>query len=162
MAATIIVEDGTQVTNANSYISTSYLSTYADERNITVSAAEPEDLLIQAMDYIEQLDFKGYKYTESQSLVWPRSDVLVDGYEVDVDEIPTLLKEAQAEVALSVDAGNGPLDNVDRKKKRVKVGDLEVEYTDNSASDVVVQKIHNKLRKLLKSAYGSSFSVNRA
>lgn len=162
MAATITVEDGTQVTGANSYVTTAELSTYADERGVTISAAEQEDLLIEAMDYIESQSFKGYKLTETQALQWPRGDVLVDGYYIDTDEIPTLLKEAQMESALAIDAGNSPIANIERKKDRVVVGEIEVEYSSSSSSQVILQKVDLKLRKLIKNGGGSSFSVIRA
>lgn len=162
MAATIVVEDGTQVSGANSYITEAELATYASDRGVTV-AGTAAILIIEAMDYIESLSYKGYKLTETQPLVWPRGDVLVDGYYIDQDEIPQLLKDAQAEVCLAIDADNGPLDNVERQTKREQVGEIEVEYMDGSSSTTLVRKINAKLQKLLSGGLtGLSFKVGRA
>ena len=85
------------------------LTDYADERGVSISAAESEDLLIKAMDYSESLNFKGVK---NQELQWPLADVEIDGYYVNDDTIPIELKEAEVQIALSI----------------------EIEYTDGSAS----------------------------
>lgn len=162
MAATIIVEDGSRVSGANSYVTVAELTTYADERGVTISAAEEEDLLIEAMDYLESLDYIGYRYTEDQALEWPRADaVKYKIYWYEVTEIPQDLKDAQCEIALAIDAGNGPLDNLERKTTRKKVGDIEVEYAAGSNSDVVVRKINAKLKNLILGA-GNAFTVSKA
>lgn len=163
MVATIIVETGARVTGANSYISVANFQTYVSDRGLTITGTE-EDLLIQAMDYLESLDYVGYRYTEDQTLEWPRADAVKKRiYWYDVDEIPQELIDAQCEVALAIDAGNGPIDNVARATKREKVGELEVEYKDNSASTVVVRKINAKLQRLLAhKSSGISFVVGKA
>lgn len=163
MVATIIVETGARVAGANSYISVANFQTYASDRGITISGTE-EDLLIKAMDYLESLDYIGYRYTEDQALEWPRSDAVKKRiYWYDIDEIPQELIDAQCEVALAIDAGNGPIDDVARATKREKVGDLEVEYKDNSASTVVVRKINAKLKRLLVAgSAGLDFIVSKA
>lgn len=163
MAATIIQETGAGLSNANSYITVAELTTYADERGVTISAAEEEDLLIQAMDYLESLDYIGYRYTEAQALEWPRAEAVKKKiYWYDVDEIPQELKDAQCEIALAIDAGNSPLANVDRRTTREKVGELEIEYSDGSASAVLVRKINAKLKNLLVNGGGSGFTVRKA
>jgi hypothetical protein len=147
--ATIVVEDGTGLTNSNSYVSEAELTTYATDRGVTISGTNAV-LLIQSMDYIESQDFKGYKYTEEQALQWPRGNVSIDGYLIDVDEIPTLLKEAQMETALSIDAGNNPMATVGRATKREKVDVIEVEYMDNAAESVYITAAETKLTKLVQ------------
>ena len=77
--ATIIVEDGSVVAGANSYVTEAELTTYAADRGITLTAAT-DVLLIKAMDYIESLSFIGTKFSEGQSLQWPRSNVYIDGF----------------------------------------------------------------------------------
>ena len=64
--ATIVVEDGSGKTDSNSYIDEAGLTTYATDRGITLTAADDAAkaaLLIQAMDYIEQKNFKGLELT---------------------------------------------------------------------------------------------------
>ena len=156
--ATIVVEDGTGKTNSNSYISEADFGTYATDRGITVSGTAAV-LLIQAMDYIEQQPFKGWKYTDDQALQWPRGGVSIDGYYVDVDEMPVLLQDALCEVALGIDAGNNPLASQDRMTKREKVGDIEVEYSDSSRATTYLVAAESKLQKLLKSGSGGISAV---
>jgi len=161
MSATIVVEDGTGKTDSNSYISEADFGTYATDRGVTV-AGTAAVLLIQAMDYIEQQNYQGYKQSKEQALLWPRNDVYIDGYYLDTDVIPTLLKDALCEVALGIDAGNNPLASLDRTTKREKVGDLEVEYTDGAREQVYLQAAEVKLTKLLApGAGGISASVIR-
>lgn len=145
---TITVETGAIVTNANSYISTADFTTYATARGYSlVSGAET--LLIQAMDYLESQRFIGVKYTEDQALQWPRSGAYIDGYLFAYDDIPQQLINAQCEIAMAIDAGNGPLEDISKQTKREKVGPLEVEYATGAAPFTINRKITNALWKLL-------------
>ncbi len=159
--ATIIVEDGTGVTGANSYISEADLATYATDRGITITGTSAI-LLIQAMDWLEGQSFIGFKFTDDQPLLWPRAGVWLDNFLLSTDEIPQELIDGLAETALSIDSGTGPLNNVARETKRTKVGTLEVEYMDNADSAITVLTAHNKLRKLLTgTGQGIEFEVYR-
>lgn len=147
---TITVEDGTGLTNSNSYASEAELTAYATARGVTIAGTEAI-LLIQAMDYIESQDFKGDKYSSTQALQWPRINVVVDSYYLDRDTLPVLLREAQMEVALSIDGGTNPMSNVGRATKMEKVDVIEVEYMDNAAESVYLMAAETKLKKLVKS-----------
>lgn len=157
--ATIVVEDGTVVSGANSYITAAELDTYASDRGKTISGTQA-DLLIQAMDYLEAQPFKGIKYSRDQAVQWPRVDVVVDNYYIDSDEIPQLLKDAQAEIAIAIDEGYSPFARIDRTTKREQVDVIEVEYADGGNANPIVQTINLKLAKLLKGG-GSAYSVIR-
>ena len=157
--ATIVVEDGSQVSGANSYASEAELATYAADRGVTISGTAAV-LLIQAMDYIEGHDFIGMKYSDSQSLLWPRYGVYLFGYYVSTDSIPELLKEALMEVALGIDAGNNPLSSLDRSVKKEKVGPVEVEYMDGARDSVYLRAAEAKLHKLLRNS-GATADVTR-
>lgn len=145
----LIQEDGTGKEDAQTYATAAELSTYATLRGLTVSGTA-EDLLAQAMDYIEAQPFKGNKGSKAQALQWPRTGVVVDSYAINSNEIPQLLKDAQMEAALSIDGSVNPLSNIDRATKKEKLADLEVEYMDGSSETIVVRKIAAKLDKLLK------------
>lgn len=153
--ATIVVEDGTIVTGANSYLSEADLTTYATDRGITLSGTTAV-LLIQAMDYIESQPFKGTKSTSGQSLQWPRYGVWVDSYYVESTTIPQLLKDALAEIAIGIYGGNNPLANEDRETIREKVGDIEVEYSPGARAKTYLAAAETKLKKLLR---GGEFGV---
>jgi len=149
--ATIIVEDGTGKTDSNSYISEADFETYATDRGITLTGVSAE-LLIRAMDYIESIKYKGWKYTDAQALQWPRGDVYIDGYSVSVTTIPQLLKDALCEVSIGIDDDADPLGNEDRQTKKEKVGDIEVEYMDGSRNYTYLKGAHSKLTKLISGA----------
>jgi hypothetical protein len=156
----LIIEDGSIVENANSYVTEAELILYASARDITVDPADAEVLIVKAMDYIESLDFVGVKSTRDQGLQWPRFNVVIDDYLVSTDEIPQELKTSVFEVALSILNNEDPLANVERTKTEVKVGSLQVKYADGSTR-TIVKRISSALRKLLRSGSGSSFEVKR-
>lgn len=99
----LTIENGTGVAGANSYISVTDARTYAAARGLTLPATEGavEVLLTKALDYIEALrgEFQGIKTASTQALQWPREGAYLDGYELDVDEIPDVLPDAQAQLA---------------------------------------------------------------
>lgn len=159
--ATIIVEDGTIVAGANSYITEIELDTYAADRGVTVVGTKAQ-LLISAMDYIESLSYQGQIIQYTQPLQWPRGGVVIDGYSVPITTIPQLLKDALAETALAIDAGNSPIGDVERVKDQVTVGTISVTYSKSAASTTIVRKISTKLKKLLSAGNtGFSFEVDR-
>lgn len=158
MSATIVVEDGTEVSGANSYVTTAELATYADERGVTITGTAA-DLLIQAMDYLEQQNFKGVKNTSTQALQWPRYNVYIDSYYVTSTTIPQLLKDAECEIALAIDAGNNPLATIDRVARKEKVGPIEVEYAAGASDSVYIKAAEWKLRKLLAGGRFTMFTV---
>ena len=167
--ATIIVEDGSGVPNANSYVSVAELQQYADDRGIEL-VGDLSQLIINAMDYIESLNYKGVKKDKNQSLKWPRKYVIIDGYSgcgcsyFPDDEIPSLLKKALMATAVAVDQGNSPLAVVDRAVKREQVDVISVEYMDNASSSIIDPTINAALAPLLDGFGGSSlqFKVGKA
>lgn len=155
---TIIVEDGSIVSNANSYVTIAELEAYATARGVTITSAELQ--LTKSMDYIERLSFIGVKSTQDQSLQWPRYNVIIDGYYLDSNVIPNELKNAQIETAMSIFAGTDPLADIPRQKKSATVGAVSVEYQ-GTQSTTIVRKINTALSKLLVSNNGISFPVMR-
>ncbi len=145
----IIIEDGTIVSGANSYVTVDELETYADDRGITLTG-DPEQLLIQAMDFLESLNYIGIKKDKDQDLQWPRCGVYIDGYCFPNDEIPKELKKSQLSVAVSIDQGNGPLSVVERTTKSETVGPISVTYMDDASSTNIDRNISANLRKLLR------------
>jgi len=132
----VIVEDGSIVANANSYIDEAYARAYASARGVTlpVDDAELDILLIKAMDYLEgkRAEYQGDKTDPlNQELQWPRTDVKIDCVEIDADFMPKELKQAQAQ--LSIELFNGidiqPTQSGGFVKKEV-VGPIETEYSE--------------------------------
>jgi len=163
--ATIIVEDGSNVAGANSYVTVVEFTQFCSDRNITIvnTYGDESQLLIQAMDYFEQQPFKGIKNVETQALQFPRSDLWIDSYLEPSDQIPKLVKDAQITIAVSFMQDYSPLSTVDRVAKREKVDVLEVEYMDNASATPILRSIGNIMRKLVTSStFGSNFATIRA
>lgn len=154
----IIVENGSIVTGANSYVSGTELTTFATARGVTLVSGT-ETLLIQAMDYIENLNFKGMKLRYDQGLQWPRTDVWIDGFFNTTNNIPIQLKNGLMQTAIAIDQGNGPLIDMPRRTTHERVGELEVTYSDGASSVVLNRQITNALQKLLTNGTGASSVV---
>lgn len=109
----LIVEDGTVVSGAESYISVADADTYWAKRNnstwASASTTEKEAALRHACKYLDQqYSWIGSRIEAFQPLNWPRVldipqstswlniEVLVEG----IYTVPTALKDAQCELAL--------------------------------------------------------------
>jgi len=148
--ATITQEDGTGLANATSYATEAELAAYNTERAVTLTGTygTPSEILIKAMDYLESFKFIGTKGSDSQSLQWPRWGAVKDGYEIASDSIPLLLKEAQMEIAISIDGGTNPLVNTARETIEEKVGEISVKYSPSAHAVEYLTAAHTKLNKL--------------
>lgn len=130
---TIIVEDGTGVPNANSYVDVAYARTFADD----VGLVFPSDddalarLLLGSMAYIEAQPFQGFASTPTQSLQWPRTGVFVNGYAVPSNTIPIQLKQAQVQAAFMVSEGTDLNPTIDAGLiTKETVGPIETDYSE--------------------------------
>jgi hypothetical protein len=131
----LIVEDGTGLANAESYISTIYARTYHAARGnaawADLTVAEMEEALRKATDYmVSEYRFRwvGDRVKITQALDWPRGGVL----NVDVDDIPEEVKKACAEFALK--SLSGPLlEDLSQSVIAKSVGSLSVSYDRNSS-----------------------------
>ena len=141
-----IVEDGTNVADANSYVTVEYADAYlAFKSNDTAwqeqDTVDKQDYLCWATRLLDQrANFEGrptYRSdTVAQALRWPRTGVLDrDGFLLAPDAIPAPIKAATVEIAwhlfsqqvdpsLLSSMGQGAL-------KRVKADVVEVEYFTN-------------------------------
>lgn len=154
----LIVENGTIVPNADSYVSVADYEAWADARGFEYDDTVIEGQILRAMDYIETLRFIGQKSTKAQPLQFPRVGVVVDGFELDFNDIPEQLKKAVFESVKAESEGVSQLANVERRTAREKVGEIEVEYAQNSNSVTSVIAINRALHKLIAPA----FLVSRA
>lgn len=136
----LIVEDGTGVVDANSYVTTAELRAYAALRGATLPAADPdlEPLAVRAFDFIETYAerFLGTPTYPGKSS-WPRSSTDEDGVVTGVTingavllttDIPSQLKKVQSQLAIDLQT-NDPLAASDgRVTTMEKVGSIEVAY----------------------------------
>lgn len=100
----MIVEDGTGLTDSNSYVSVVFADDYFSARGVsewvTLTTEKKEQALIRATDFIDNVfQWCGKKATVEQALRFPR--VNIRDYEGNViTGVPTCLKQAVCDVAL--------------------------------------------------------------
>lgn len=163
----LVIEDGSIVAGATSYITVVEYNTWADARFGSARATAPADdaaaeqLILRAMDYFEAQSFKGYLVEQTQPLQWPRSWVVIDGYSVDPDEIPKEVKNSLYELAYAEEQGEGELNVLERKVTSEKVGPVAVSYSDSSSSRNSNVAVSSSMKKLLQNS-GGGFAVSRA
>ena len=157
----LVVEDGSEKTNANSYVSVSEADAYhADRGNAAwanASADEKEQALIKATEYLDFRYYgrwKGYKATEDQSLEWPREWVY-DRSGWLLEDIPQRLKDATCEAALrALSEELSPDVSRDQMQRRVTVGPITTEYQDRAPASKQFTKVFRLLRGLVDSPGG--------
>jgi hypothetical protein len=157
----LICEDGSIVTGAESYCTVAFANTYLANRGYTAWDAlddtdQKEPALRKATDYMLAMfkgRWQGEIVDEDQALDWPRYDVVVDGYEVDYTIVPTAVQRACAELAyrastadLSPDLSQGVLSET--------VGQISVTYDKNSPQRTRYAAIDAMLSPYLKAGGG--------
>lgn len=164
----LIIEDGTVVANANSYVTLVEARAYALARGVTLSGtdSEVEILAIKAMDYLEAQrgKYQGRKTDpDNQVLQWPRKEVYIDCDEVvDQNTIPQELKDAQCQ--LIIEGHNSVVlqpNLTSGEVRREKLPHLEIEYNDKGGSSV--SPVMTAVRSLLDPLFfrcGNKFSLH--
>lgn len=179
----IIVENGTGLADAVSYLSVADADAYLAARGITIWAplleAEKEQALVRATDYLVQvyrLKWKGSRVNATQALDWPRAFVEREDYEYSTlngtttiggrfyypaNEVPAEVKKATAEMALRAAAGELAPD-IGQRTVREKVDVIEVEYDRYSAQFVKYRAIDNILAAFLRDTGGTMHRLVRS
>lgn len=179
MAVTLVLEDGTGLATANSYID----ATEADAIlcvNPTTHAAwtaltpgEMDTYLVWASGWLDNyFDWKGYKSVPSSGMRWPRCGVYDrDGLIIPEDVLPDQLKQAVAELSVwlignQAAASGGNSNNLPEGIKRVKADVVEVEFFEDASansqtgSDLLPDHVRFLLRSLGKPIVGRTRFVN--
>jgi hypothetical protein len=156
----LIIEDGSGVANANSYVTAAQWDAWATARGISHShsTSKIEEYILTAMDYFEAQYFIGRKATDEQELQWPRTEVYIDSYSVDSDEIPKQVKNAVYEITRTVSDGNFALSARERQTTQEKIGDITVTYKNNASMRKETPAVTSALRKITKSVNAVSRS----
>lgn len=172
----LVVEDGSGLSNAESYISVENADAYhAAKGNVVWAgvASVKEQALRRATAYIDGRyagRWPGYRTRgRLQALAWPRSLVVDgDGEDVPDDEVPAEVAQATCEAA--VRALSGPLitDRTaeDQRVKRRKIDVIETEF-DTSAAGSSARPVYPVIDQLLTGLLlpiksSSSVAVQRA
>lgn len=135
--AAFVVEDGSGLTNANSYVSLldaeQELIQLPDAYKTnwdTTSDHVKERLLVWASRLLDEwVDWYGVKNTQDQALRWPRSGVVDrDDYTLSSSVIPAFLKTATAYLAKEIvigDRTSEPVQGIDS----LTVGPISIDFT---------------------------------
>jgi hypothetical protein len=176
----LIVEDGTGLANAESYISVVDATAYHAARGNADWAALASDtvreqLLRKATDYMQQeyrTRWKGVRVLSTQALDWPRAYVvrddisytngqgyvLIDGfYYYPSDEVPIEVARACAELALRASVATLAPD-LGQKVVREKIDVIEVEYDKYAAPYTTYRAVDGMLEPFF---IAGSSGVNR-
>ena len=162
----LVVEDGTIIANANSYISLAdaraFLQSIGYDLDATDSVAESQ--LLKSMQAIEGMNFNGYRVGSAQSLGFPRVGIAIDGIAYESTNIPAQLPQAQSLLAYAVHNGDDFTATKEAAIVREKIDVLETEYKPSTAKTGVsiydLPLVMAKLSPLLTS--GLSMRIGRA
>lgn len=134
----LIVEDGSNVPNANSYADLAFIRAYAAQRGFALpdNDAEVERFAINAMDAIEARTYGGRRTYNPQLLSFPRVGLETEEGTYAANAIPSRVKKAQAQLVAYIAAGIDlfPSGNAEPAIKIDKVGPLTTEFFDTSGS----------------------------
>lgn len=158
---TVIVEDGTLVEDANSYVSLADVRVYATARGITLPALDDdlETKLHLAMDWFEGFEFTGARVDATQELSFPRSGVIIDGVSYENTQIPPrvlrVIMQATCD-AVTIELEPAYAGQAGGAVKRKKLDVIEKEFF--AASWASEQPRLTKLMKLISPLIGGGLS----
>ena len=157
----MIVENGTGLPNADSYVSVEYADDYFSARGVSgwvaLSSEQKEQSLIRATDYVDNIYlWYGKKATTEQSLRFPREN-LKDYEGQDIVGIPNCLKQAVCDAALIVSNGtelfqtkNENGDVVSETITTLSFTYAKSDKSEETTSTTLYDSINTKLRGLFK------------
>lgn len=160
----LIVEDGSGISDSNSYCDLDFALEYCVNHGYTswVDMTEDEQkvYLIKGTSFVDNFyEWKGYKRTSVQSLEFPRNG-LIDNNRTEILGIPNNLKKAVIEAAfinLSSEVDNLFVSRDENGAiKRQKVDELEVEYfgeSEATETEAEYKTTYQVLNKLLKGLF---------
>jgi hypothetical protein len=173
---TLLVESGTGVAGANTYITLEDFQTHCEDRGRSYSSyteEQQEAALVRMGDYLNSLSWKGVRTKLTQSMSWPRYGTEVggsewnrlefpatqwvgvldqDGWYLATDAVPPQVVDAQCEGAWLILTGSELEPSLDRGGQviREKYDVIEFEYAKGAPPGVMPTTVMNRLRGLLK------------
>jgi len=176
MAITVILEDGSGVEDANSYIETSYVDYIEELEGIIewndASQDNKNKYVIRATNLIDRLygsRMRGDILDAQQSLLYPRGSFMDGlGRLVLSNTIPKALKDAAARAAIGyaktdIDLVSSDFDKENIKKESVSIGPISesVEYYDKEVSTTKTREEVTVIISPLIKLPSRQFSVSR-
>lgn len=158
----LIVEDGSKVAGAESYVSVAEATLYHSNRGnaawALLTTAKMEEALRRATDFMVQdyrARWKGFRFSTAQALDWPRSNCIIeDGpYNalVAVTIVPQAVKDACAILALTASAAVLAAD-LEQQSLSETVGPLSVTYDKSSPQYTRYRAVDMLLRPYIASS----------
>lgn len=132
----------------NSYASVSDCRQYAESRGLTIPSddSQLEILLINALDYLESMYWKGEPSDKEQTLSWPRKNIIKDSRKIPSDSIPRQIKDAQCYLAInSQNIELLPINETREVLSESIAGALSITYAPDSDNNVPTIPYINRL-----------------
>lgn len=135
----LIVEDGSGLPDASTFVSRAEYIAFAKSRGVTIADNDDADVeLVKAMDFLLLRCYRGDIVKGDQALPFPRRAENFDGtLAFPNDEVPGGIKRGQMFAALAVHDGIDltPKSAGGAAIKREKIGPIETEYETSMAYD---------------------------
>lgn len=134
----LVIENGTIVAGANSYLTLVDAQAFISARGLDDSSMT-EELMIQAYDYVNSFEqhYQGSRVSADQTGSFPRYNVCINGFSLASDSIPQQLKDAQSYAAYYQSQNDGilqPVTNGQTITHEEITGAVAVDYADNGLS----------------------------
>ena len=151
----LIIEDGSQVVNSNSYVTDLEYTDYAASKGLVVAAtAELREVdLFAGIDYIlgKESLLQGWRVSSTQAMTFPRVGVYLYGYSVESDTIPVNSKNAQMEAAAYNTSGTLLSNSEVTNTQTEKLDTLSITYFKGGSKSIVnLQRVNVYLQPLMK------------
>lgn len=161
----LVIEDGTGLSNSESYVDVTEFQAYADKRGLSIPSdnAACEVLLIKAMDYLDAKEhqLQGARVSAAQSLSYPREGLKLFGFYVEDNAIPELIKKAQMELAFQAQSQELAVTNSGQELLEQEVPGVIMQKfseTGNKNKQPVFEKVEQYLKPLYKAM---SYRISR-
>lgn len=121
----------------------------------TLTTTEKEQALRRSTDHmgVYAQRWKGLRSYPTQALDWPRAGVVVNGYEVSYQVVPSVVAKACAELAFrAAKAELAP--DIGAQKQSVKVGPIETTYANGTRQTPKYQAVDTMLAPYLAGSAG--------
>jgi hypothetical protein len=162
VALQFVVEDGTGLSNATSYVAEADADQYFDNRPnhasisywSAASSAEKQGALVEATAYLDShyIWASGVKTAKANALDWPRLGAYdAEGYEILTTEIPQRLQDACCELAIRILAGETLMGDTSPLLDSAQIGPLSVDFASGSPQTTSYTWVNELLRGLIRS-----------
>ncbi len=162
----LIIEDGTGIDGADSYISAEDAVIFAVKYGLTLSGTgeELDATLRQAYLLLDTYEprLQGKRALKIQNNIFPRWGVVQNGFEIESNVIPSLVRQAQVYAAVAIEAGY-TLNNIDTQQKVTSfsldgVMSETYEAAKYTSTNAKIQGVENSLRSLTKAGISTGLT----